>query len=231
MKLKTLEVAGFSAALHGMRNPKNSWLKSDSTVVYSKLPAIGPADLKLAQSLIAGGPVHSKFLRQIMVWVDITAPVYWWSEFDTYKVGVVRDSCSTMHTLVNTIQSLSGDESVVSWISNGGVVPDSVLSLFEVDKSDLETKAIIGDVFKELYRISLNTEIDASYRLRTLKKLLPSSWLQLSTITMSYQNIRSMLIDRHNHRLSEWNTDFVNWAHTLPYAEEFLFYKIKEAVQ
>lgn len=228
MELKTLEVAGFSAALHGMRNPKNSWLKSDSTLFYSKLPAIGPADLKLAQSLIAGGPVHSKFLRQIMVWVDIKAPIYWWSEFDTYKVGVVRDSCSTMHTLTKTINKYMDTPEIKAWINDDSNIAESdfISDLFEVDPKDKITSDILMKNFKEMCQIMLHGELTETDKLRLLKKVLPSSWLQKSTVSMSYQNIRSMLIDRRNHRLPEWHREFVLWARQLPYADELLFYNL-----
>jgi hypothetical protein len=213
MKFETLEVGGIAPALHGMRNPKNSWDKADTTQVLLKEggATIGPRDLTLAQILITGGPVHSKFLRQIQVWVDIEAPLYWWAEFDTYKVGVTRDSCSTMHKLLDTVKKVTPDQT------------ELVLELFET-QTDLEKETILF-VYQNIYKIAADETLSADEKIVSMKRLLPDGYIQRATISMSYQNIRAMIKDRHCHRLQVWNRDFIEWAKTLPYAGELLFYK------
>lgn len=232
MKLDTLEVAGLIPAMHGMRNPKKSWHCSDTVWGDAHIPIVGPKDMELAQRLINGGDCHSKFMRQIMVWVEITAPIYWWSEFDTYKVGVSRNSCSTMHTLISEIGNLSNNKEFLDWLAlyddrtANNVAPDSVLEMFEVSKdSQYETEAVSQAVANmyHLVKVAESTNRPARNLKKALKRILPSSWRQESTICMSYQNIRNMLLWRRNHDLSEWRIDFVHWAATLPYAKELLF--------
>lgn len=242
MIFKTLEVGGLWPAIHGMRNPKNSWKLSDtcrSLVTgddgVSIRVDIGPKDLTLAQKLIKGGSVHSKFMRQIMVWVDITAPIYWWSEFDTYKVGVVRDSCSTMHTLIATIQGLKNDSEFVYWTEHPDLKhpPASILNLYETsDISDEDcTVEAVSQATLTMFKLILSKDViglTQSQLKRALKKILPSSWLQMSTISMSYENIRNMVIWRRNHELPEWHAGFTNWVRTLPYAKELILYGLEE---
>lgn len=231
MEFQTLETAGFIPAITGMRNPKKSWHKGDSSISYDEsgkpVWILGEADKDLAQRLIRGGPVHSKYLRQIMVWVDITAPIYWWSEFDTYKVGVVRDSCSTMHTLESEMEELNRNPEVISWIAFRDEtipVPQVIVDLFQVS-NDAEKEAV-GDAFRSLIRVA-RSDLSNTAKTRTLKRILPSSFLQKATISLSYQNIRSMLEWRRTHRLTEWSIDFTEWAKTLPLAEELLFYNLR----
>ena len=232
MKLTTVEVAGFTAALYGMRNPKNSWDKGDSEFTGPTLD-IGANDLELAHTLLDGGRVHCKFMRQIMVWVDIEAPLYWWAEFDTYKVGVVRDSCSTMHTLVSTMERMKDDPEINEWLcrtsaeSVEAYPPKAVIDLFEVHPSDSLSVIAVSNAFRMLMKV-LDTDEPKVEKLRTMKKILPDSWIQRSMISMSYQNVRDMLTYRRTHRLPEWNTSFVNWASTLPAAEQLLFYNLGE---
>lgn len=211
MKIETLEVAGFKPALHGMRNPKDSWAKSDTTGFGHV--CIGRADMELAQSLIKGGPCHSKFLRQIIVWADVVAPLYWFTEFDTYKVGVVRNSCSTMHTLLKKLKTI------------GPELDDSrYYELFEVPVLE-PIKHTIQKSWTDMYHLATSEYLDESEKIRAVKQILPDSFLQRSTITLSYENIRNILQWRSSHRLPEWNTVFVKWCRSLPYHEQFLFYE------
>ena len=206
MQFEHTHVFNFTNALRGMRNPLNSWDKSDSgytDVHHDRITMhkfeIGKNDLKLAQSLIKAGSDHSKFMRQIMVSVDITAPLYWWKEFDTYKVGTVANSTSTMHKLAST-----------------EITPDC----FAFDSVDLETATVLCGVL-ELYRAHYKKTKDKR-AWRALIQLLPSSWLQTRTVTMSYQNIRAIFFARQNHKLTEWSRDFIGWTKTLPYADELI---------
>jgi hypothetical protein len=212
MKFENTEVFGMEAAFRGMRNPKESWNRSDSFYetffesdfeefnLNHKLPKylIGHNDLKLAQTLIKGGTEHRKFLRQIMVGVDITAPLYWWKEFDTYKVGVTANSTSTMHKLASKPITMDCFE-------NGEMIYSFTIAELEMNRLKyLETKDK-----NEWKRLIVN---------------LPESWLQTRTITMSYENIRTMIHQRTNHKLTEWSKDFIEWAKTLPNSEELLFF-------
>ena len=214
MKFEKTEVFGFCPALRGMRNPYDSWDKSDSIIdehnnMTIEHIIIGEADMKLAQDLIAGGAPHFKFLRQIAVWVDISAPLYWWSEADTYKVGTTADSCSTMHMLGKQ----KFDESMFE---------NRYMSAPEI----AEILAKLNKVQEEyiLHRENKNKEgMELCHR--KLKALLPTSYLQKRTWSANYAILRNMYFWRKNHRLSEWNTDFVAWVKTLPYAQEFILYK------
>lgn len=212
MRIETLEVAGLKPALHGMRNPKDSWSKSD-TVGSGTAVCIGNADMSLAQTLIKGGPCHSKFLRQIIVWADVVAPLYWFTEFDTYKVGVVRNSCSTMHTLLKKLNSI------------GPALSDLKLcELFEFPVLE-PIKRTIQKSWTDMYYLATSEYLDENEKIRAIKQILPDSFLQRSTIMLSYENIRNMLQWRSSHRLPEWNSVFVKWCHSLPYNEQFLFYE------
>lgn len=224
MKLENTEVWGFKHAIRGMRNPKESWNKSDTFVsgnCGTDCPCencsqtegieIGENDLKLAQSLIKAGSEHRKFMRQIFVSVDITAPLYWWKEFDTYKVGTVANSTSTMHKLASTPITLDCFET------------DNVEVLEELNYnvscwwSELIT-------WLEKLRKKYNETKDKRYW-KELIRLLPESWLQKRTVTMNYENILSIIHQRKGHKLTEWSKDFIEWAESLPYAKELLFYK------
>ena len=206
MNFKHTCIYNLDNAFRGIRNPLNSWDKSDSRykdvrqdgITMHKF-VIGENDLKLAQSLIKSGTDHSKFMRQIMVSVDITAPLYWWKEFDTYKVGTVANSTSTMHKLAST-----------------RITPDC----FAFDSVDDNTADVLCKVL-ELYREHYNKTKDVR-AWRALVQMLPSSWLQTRTVTMSYQNIRAMYFARRNHKLTEWSREFMNWIKTLPYVDELI---------
>jgi hypothetical protein len=210
MKFENTEVFNFEGAIRGMRNPLESWDKSDSEwethldynkdEVYTKF-AIGKNDLELMQKLIRAGSEHRKFLRQIFVSVDITAPLYWWKEYDTYKVGTTANSTSTMHKLASTPITMDCFE-------NGEMIYSFTIAELEMNRLKyLETKDK-----NEWKRLIVN---------------LPESWLQKRTVTMNYENLLSMVHQRKNHKLTEWSIDFMNWVKTLPYAEELIFLQKK----
>lgn len=173
---------------------------------------LGPNDLELAQKLIAAGLEHCKFLRQIFVSVDITAPIYWWKEFDTYKVGTTANSTSTMHKLSSTPVNMDcfetddydGNYAVPEYLESYDTYPGQFLQYLE----DLRIKYLeTGDkgYWKELIR------------------WLPESWLQTRTVTMSYANLRNIFFQRKNHKLTEWHS-FCDWIETLPWGEELIMY-------
>ena len=231
MKFENTSVYNIYNAILGARNPMNSWNKSDSVFngFNGKIEntVIGKNDLALMQKLIKAGSEHRKFLRQILVSVDITAPLYWWKEFDTYKVGTVSNSCSTMHKLANT---------------------PITKECFEMDDFEdmsprmFKCKDEYGDTYEENnlcnfislglfwchlidvlndYRVHYNETKDKRYW-KELIRLLPESWLQKRTITMNYENILNMYQQRKNHKLTEWSKSFCDWVKTLPYAEELI---------
>lgn len=215
MKFENTEVWGFEHALRGMRNPLNSWDKGDSGYIdrrFNDQFYIGENDLDLAQRLIKAGSEHRKFLRQIFVSVDITAPLYWWKEFDTYKVGTVANSTSTMHKLAST------------------PITEECFEMGDFEDFDLETEDMIFPLKStwveltsdlEFCRQKYNETKDKRYW-KELIRLLPESWLQKRTITMNYENILNMYRQRKHHKLTEWSKSFCDWIKTLPYAEELL---------
>lgn len=230
MKFEKTEVFNFEGAIRGMRNPLESWDKSDShkiildyideseeMLIYSKGGNffVGKKDLELMQKLIKAGSEHRKFMRQIFVSVDITAPLYWWKEFDTYKVGTVANSTSTMHKLASTPITMDCFEM-------GNFESD-------LDADDEETPLILKDYWEnnviwslEYLRQKYNETKDKRYW-KELIRLLPESWLQTRTITMNYENILTMIKQRKSHKLTEWSVYFIAWCRCLPYAEELLF--------
>ena len=214
MKFEYTDVYGFEHAIRGMRNPKKSWSKSDSypaSLCEDNKFHFGENDLKLAQKLIVGGSEHRKFLRQICVWVDITAPLFWFKEQETYKIGTTSNSTSTMHTILS--------EKIA-------------IDCFETDDmEEFEKRGLkeIIDLCEELRKRFLKTN-DKKYW-KALIRMLPESWLQTRTISMNYEVIRNMVHQRKNHKLNEWSgvddplkPNFISWAKTLPYAEELIFY-------
>lgn len=210
MKFENTEVLNFKGALRGMRNPLESWDKGDSDYIEEDGGItffVGENDLLLAQKLIKAGSEHRKFMRQIFVSVDITAPLYWWKEFDTYKVGTVANSCSTMHKLASTPITLDCFE-MDDFEGN-----DNLVAYWE---------DIIGHL--EGIRKVYNETKDKRYW-KELIRLLPESWLQKRTVTMNYENLLGICSkgQRRFHKLTEWSEAFICWARTLPYAQEFLF--------
>ena len=188
-------------AILGARNPKNSWNKSDSIFkgYNGKIEntAIGENDLKLLQSLIKAGSEHRKFMRQIGVSVIITAPLYWWKEFSTYKVGTVANSTSTMHKLAST-------QITKECFEHGDMIYQGTIAELEMNRLKyLESKDM-----NEWKKLIVN---------------LPESWLQTRTVTMNYENVFNMVHQRKNHKLTEWSKSFIDWARSLPYAQELIF--------
>lgn len=196
--LKYADIWGFEHAVRGMRNPMNSWDKSDTFVDYD-LVLLGNKDKELMKRLVHAGPSHRKFLRQIFVSVDITAPLYWWKEFDTYKVGTVANSCSTMHKIHDkefTLDDFSHEH-----------LNDDVLNK--------PFKDIISclNFFRQLY--IQDHDKDNWWQ---MIQLLPSSYNQKRTVTMNYENLLNIYETRRNHKLDEWK-DFCKWIESLPNAE------------
>lgn len=214
MKFENTEVWGFEHAIRGMRNPMNSWEKSDSYYGNNEIGlesyVIGENDMKLMKTLIKAGPEHRKFLRQIFVSVDITAPLYWWKEFDTYKVGTVANSCSTMHKLKDTPITVDCFE-----------MGDFADNNEENNNYNLYTKNMWSKLIDHLeaLRKEFNETKDKRYW-KELIRLLPESWLQKRTLTMSYENVANMYSQRMNHKLTEWSKDFIQWVDSLPYFKE-----------
>ena len=220
IKIEKVSVAGFEPAIRGMRNPKNSWAKSDSHPglsgdewSYDPGYIIGPNDKKLAISLAKGGSVHAKYRRQIVVWCDITAPLYWWKEFDTYKVGTVANSCSTMHKIHSkefTIDDFS-HELLFDMHDEPQPYVDNIMYCVNSKMMLQMTIESLNGLRENFVRTN-----DRRYWYAMIQ-LLPTSYNQKRTVTMSYENLASMECYRHNHKLDEWR-EFCKWAETLPYS-------------
>lgn len=217
MKLTNLRAFNFEGAIRGMRNPMNSWDRSDSYFFYNTM-LLGPKDIQLAQKLIKAGGEHRKFLRQIFTSFDLTAPLYFWKEFDTYKIGTVANSTSTMHKLASTpitLECFETDDFDEEWLNDTGIeaacdtwVKNNIIYFLETLREEyIKTKD--KRYWKELVR------------------WLPESWLQTRTITMSYENILNIIHQRNNHKLSEWNW-LIEQFKELPYAYDLLFFTLKE---
>lgn len=213
------EVMNFEGALRGMRNPLNSWAKSDSYMAYDyssldrqeeryELVEIGPNDMDLARRLIKAGSDHRKFLRQIFVSVDITAPLYWWKEFDTYKVATVANSCSTMHT-IHKRDFTRDDFSYEHLFSSNGKTGGPIDTLDN----------IIADLN---YWRNRYVETENKNYWYVMIQLLPTSYNQKRTVTLNYETIRNIYGSRRNHKLDEWSIGFMEWIDSLPYAEELI---------
>lgn len=225
MKFECTEVWGFSHALRGMRNPKESWNKSDTRGkvfcddalnIVTTVEQIGTADLQLAQSLIRAGSEHRKFMRQIFVSVDITAPLYWWKEFDTYKVGTVANSTSTMHKLASTPITMDCFE----------MDDFEDITLARADPFRIGVKCHWNNLIENLEDLRKRYNITKDIRYwKELIRLLPESWLQKRTVTMDYENLLAMCSkgQRRFHKLTEWSDSFIKWARGLPYAQELIF--------
>ena len=201
IKIEKAEVIGFDAAIRGARNPFNSWDKSDSYFFSGKYE-IGKKDLNLLKTLITSGDDHGKFARMIQVYVDITAPLYWWKEFDTYKVGTVANSCSTMHKIADKEFTVD-DFSTEHLMADSAAVLDYTLGVM--------------NTFRDMFNKSKNK----NYWWQMIQ-LLPSSYNQKRTVLLNYQVLRRMYNARKNHKLDEW-LDFCEWIKTLPYADPLLY--------
>ena len=224
LKVTNTEVFGWMAAIRGMRNPLESWDKSDSEFMTSdgdhhdicgnsgpwygsdgwEEVLIGPNDLTLMKKLIAAGSDHSKFMRMIHVQCDWEAPLYWWKEADTYKVGTVRNSCSTMHKIME--HEFTIDMFAHEYLDAGSI---ATLESVVFDLNQLRIQ-YLGTARDETFRKSLWYQII---------QLLPSSYLQKATMDLNYATLRNMYHSRKAHKQDEWREDFCNWVKTLPYSE------------
>lgn len=201
LNVKNINVMNLENALRGARNPMNSWGKSDSHYDSKGLFIIGQNDLTLAKKLCKAGSDHRKFLRQIFVSIDINAPLYWWKEFDTYKVGTVANSTSTMHKIHSQ---------------------EFTLNHFSCDQMTEKTKEqmILLIKYLEDLRTKYLEAKDKQYWYDIIQ-LLPSSYNQLRTCTFNYETMINIYNSRKNHKLQEWHT-FCQWIETLPYAKELI---------
>lgn len=217
IKIENIEVFNFEGAFRGLRNPMNSWNKSDSYIdALTNKYIVGENDLKLAQRMIGAGTDESKFMRQIFVSMDITAPLYWWKEADTYKIATVSNSCSTMHKITSseiTEENYSFDPE-----------PDKPLTDLPTNDYvrilDIKNRAV-ADV--EWLRKKYNETKDKRYW-RLLIQINPDGWLQKRTWTGNYQNLRNIYFARKNHKLIEWR-QFCQIIEQLPYSKELICYK------
>lgn len=205
--LKYEDIWGFEHAVRGMRNPMNSWNKSD-TFVDSDLVLLGKKDKELMKRLIHAGTSHRKFLRQIFVSVDITAPLYWWKEFDTYKVGTVANSCSTMHKIHDKEFTL--DDFSCEHLNRIGT---STLWEMIDTLNTARTLYLKGGSYRGEHYDAKDKEVWWQ-----MIQLLPSSYNQKRTVTMNYENLLNIYETRRNHKLDEWK-DFCKWIERLPNAE------------
>lgn len=212
IKVENIDVFNFEGAIRGMRNPKNSWDKSDSEfdiqyydedgneTEYYKVQ-IGENDLNLMRTLYNAGSEHRKYLRQIFVSMDITAPLYWWKEFDTYKVGTTADSCSTMHKI--HAKEFELDDFSHEHLNRYG---EDTLANTLVTLNVARDKYLYGKQKEDWW---------------VMIQLLPSSYNQKRTVTMNYENVVTMIRQRTGHKLDEWN-DFVKILKSLPYVQEIM---------
>ena len=201
IKLERTSVLNLENAMRGARNPMNSWARTDSYYDEDRNYVLGPNDLDLAKRLAKAGPDHRKFIRQIFVSVDITAPLYWWKEYDTYKVGTVTNSTSTMHKIH---RKAFGEED------------------FSTDHMTEETKKHFLDfvAYMEEVRKKFVETKDKTYWY-DLIQILPSSYNQLRTCTLNYETLSNIYYARKAHKLQEWHT-LCDWIKTLPYAEDII---------
>lgn len=240
LKIENTEVLGWDAAIRGMRNPLNSWEKSDSQFVrdpdygcFGVCPCaelvdcdcchVGPNDLKLMNTLRNAGTDHRKFMRMITVYLDITAPLYWWKEFDTYKVGTVANSCSTMH-------KIAAKEFTLDDFSHEHLVDDLDVRI-EIGGTDhrdtgpMEVLCMTIDVlnhYREKYLAAMKTEeytgLPAKDIWWQMIQLLPSSYNQKRTVMLNYEVLANIYKSRRHHKLDEWHT-LCYWIESLPYSE------------
>ena len=224
IRIEDVGVMGIRKAIKGMRNAMNSWEKSDSGyMVDEKLDGvqfsyfkIGEADMKLCKNLIKAGSPDRKFMRMIHVQADVTAPLYWWKEFDTYKVGTVANSCSTMHTIHKKEFTLDDFSHEHFW-DETNEVHGSIPGYLGKNSSDY-----LKDLLRYLnfIRAKFIETKDKTYWWQMIQ-LLPSSFNQMRTIDLNYETLYSIYHQRKNHKLDEWR-EFCRWIETLPYMKEFL---------
>ncbi len=201
IKLERTSVMNLENAMRGARNPMNSWGRMDSGYDADGSYRLGPNDLDLAKRLRRAGSDHRKFIRQIFVSVDITAPLYWWKEYDTYKVGTVANSTSTMHKIHSKPFELED-------FSHDHLTERGLLSL----------QRTIGDLEEIRLRFVQDKKKEDWY---DMIQLLPTSYNQMRTCTLNYETLVNIYYARRNHKLEEWHT-FCRWIETLPYARELI---------
>ncbi len=203
LTVNNTSVMNFENALRGARNPMCSWDRMDSRYADDGSYIIGPADLDLAMRLCRAGSDHRKFLRQIFVSVDINAPLYWWKEFDTYKVGTVANSTSTMHKIHSK---------------------PFAMDQFSCDKLTQESYAFMEKIVEELERVRLKyMENKDKKHWYDMIQLLPSSYNQMRTVTLNYEILINIYHARSQHKLDEWHV-FCDWIKSLPYASELIVF-------
>lgn len=227
LKIENVDVMGWEAAIRGMRNPLNSWDKSDTESCYRRCEygecphpmdcsyhidyCVGPNDLKLMKNLRNAGTDHRKFMRMITVYLDITAPLYWWKEFDTYKVGTVANSCSTMHKIADK-------EFTLDDFSHEHLYGPGIVNLEGTVKLLNYYRSLFNDTIERDRRDGLNGDkIKKDYWWQMIQ-LLPSSYNQRRTVMLNYEVLANMYKSRKNHKLDEWHT-FCYWIKSLPYSE------------
>lgn len=255
IKIENVEVMGWEAAIRGMRNPMNSWEKSDSKTINMTLKkhelapgvetldyepcvpytSIGPNDFDLMKRLCNAGTDHRKFMRMITVYADITAPLYWWKEFDTYKVGTVANSCSTMHKIAEKEFEMSdfscehlNRKDYHREVITSAVVDEDETSLHKVFATPLDILKFTIEMLNS-YRTEYLESKDKNDWWQMIQ-LLPSSYNQRRTVMLNYEVLANIYKSRKDHKLDEWRT-FCSWIETLPYSELITFayiFKLRE---
>ncbi|MBE5714669.1 MAG: hypothetical protein EGR22_10895 [Ruminococcaceae bacterium] len=208
LKVERISVMNLENAMRGARNPLNSWARSDSYYDENGQYILGENDLGLAKRLARAGSDHRKYLRQIFISVDVTAPMYWWKEYDTYKVATVANSTSTMHKIHS--KEFSRDD-------------------FSLDKLDEDSMAFFDTIIEKLEELRLKyTETKDKQYWYDIIQLLPSSYNQMRTCSLNYETLINIYYARKGHKLDEWHT-FCDFIKTLPYAKDLIM--IKDEVQ
>ena len=236
LKIENVKVVGWEHAIHGMRNPMNSWEKSDSECLFHALPnysyddpkaeeytrylddynlnlKLGPNDYTLMKKLRDGGPVHAKYRRMITVYLDITAPLYWWKEFDTYKVGTVANSCSTMHKIAAKEFTLD-DFSIEHLHKRTNMFFSEIIDLLNYWRGIYLDGGMV-DNYNGTARVYEKKDKDAWWQ---MIQLLPSSYNQKRTVMLNYEVLANIYQSRKDHKLDCWHT-FCHWIEELPYSE------------
>lgn len=205
IQIERTSVMNMENAIRGARNPMNSWARMDSGYDENGNFVLGANDLDLAKRLARAGSDHRKFLRQIFVSVDITAPLYWWKEFDTYKVGTVANSCSTMHRVHS--KTFTRDDFSHDRLDEGGLAAlDALIAYLETERQ----KFVADKTDRQSWH--------------NIIQLLPSSYNQMRTVSLNYENLINIYYARRNHKLAEWHT-LCDWILTLPYATDLIAVK------
>ncbi|MBQ8357338.1 MAG: hypothetical protein IJX39_05955 [Clostridia bacterium] len=205
LKVERTAVMNFENAIRGARNPMNSWARMDSAYDEKGNFVLGPNDLDLAKRLARAGSDHRKYLRQVFVSVDITAPLYWWKEFDTYKVGTVANSCSTMHKI--HVKPFERDDFSHDYLDEGGLAAlDAVIAYLEAER----VKFVADKTNKQAWH--------------NMIQILPTSFNQMRTVSLNYEILINIYYARRTHKLAEWHT-LCDWIMSLPYAKDLIAVK------